>query len=66
MDLSYKDICFILEGLNLLQQHHLTNKDSLNEDIASDAGNDYLFTQSLIKKLEDNINDSRRLTKGNY
>lgn len=43
LNLSYKDIQFIIIALNHYQTNLRSSMESINEDIVSEAGNDYLF-----------------------
>lgn len=55
MNLSYKDIKFILLALELYKNILSLKSIDVNEDLASDAGNDYMFVESLISKLNNEI-----------
>lgn len=55
LNLSYKDIQFIIIALNHYQTNLRSSMESINEDIVSEAGNDYLFVKSLISKLKNEI-----------
>ncbi|WP_414562406.1 MULTISPECIES: hypothetical protein [unclassified Anabaena] len=61
MDLSFKDIQFIVEAIdNLIEkyQERLQQIEEIDEDEASDIGNDTMFLESLRKKLANSLNDN--------
>lgn len=54
MNLSFKDIQFILEAINTLidtYQERLNSVEDLDEDEASDLGNDCMFLEALHQDL---------------
>ena len=58
MELSYKDIQSIILALIEYKESKLTPMGGhTDEDLISDMGNDYLFVESLINKLEDYCNE---------
>ncbi|MBD2384766.1 hypothetical protein [Cylindrospermum sp. FACHB-282] len=61
MNLSFKDIQFIVEAIELLiekYQERLKEIEDIDEDEASDIGNDTMFLESLHRKLGDNLKKS--------
>lgn len=59
MNLSFKDIQFIVEAIELLiekYQERLKQIEDIDEDEASDLGNDTMFLESLRRKLGDSLN----------
>ena len=63
MDLSFKDIKFMIEAVdNLIVKYQerinqIEDSDEY-EDEVSDLGNDIMFLSSLRKKIDDSLNDS--------
>jgi hypothetical protein len=61
MNLSFKDIQFIVEAIDHLiekYQERLKQIEDIDEDEASDLGNDTMFLESLRRKLGDSLNKS--------
>jgi hypothetical protein len=65
MDLSFKDIKFMIEAVDNLMvkyQERINQIEDSNEDKdvdeVSDLGNDIMFLSSLRKKIDDSLNDS--------
>jgi hypothetical protein len=63
MDLSFKDIKFMIEAVDNLMvkyQERINQIEDLDEyeDEVSDLGNDIMFLSSLRKKIDDSLNDS--------
>ncbi|MEH1950120.1 MAG: hypothetical protein V7K77_24670 [Nostoc sp.] len=61
MNLSFKDIKFIIEAIDRLiekYQERLNEIEDTNEDEASDLGNDTMFLESLRRKLANSLNNS--------
>lgn len=60
MKLSFKDIQFIVEALNNLISTYEQRLDSeeINEDEASDIGNDCMFLEALRDDLVKNLKHS--------
>jgi hypothetical protein len=63
MDLSFKDIKFMIEAVDNLivkYQERINQIEDLDEyeDEVSDLGNDIMFLSSLRKKIDDSLNDS--------
>jgi hypothetical protein len=63
MDLSFKDMKFMIEALDNLMtkyQERINQIEDLDEyeDEVSDLGNDVMFLLSLCKKIDDNLNDN--------
>ncbi|WP_319422627.1 hypothetical protein [Pleurocapsa sp. FMAR1] len=61
MNLSYKDLKFILESIDLLLNQYNTRLEKIedskeHEDEASDLANDCMFLESLKSEIEQNIN----------
>ena len=57
MELSFKDIQFTIEAIDLLTgtyESHL-DRQSIDEDEAADLGNGRMFLQSLRHKLSTNV-----------
>lgn len=59
MNLSYKDIKFILLALELYSDILSLESTDVNKNLASNAGNNYMFVESLIKKLNDQLNSQK-------
>jgi len=60
MDLSFKDIKFMIEAVDNLMvkyQERINQIEDLDEDEVSDLGNDIMFLSSLRKKIDDSLND---------
>ncbi|MFN6502350.1 MAG: hypothetical protein RMX65_035925 [Nostoc sp. DedQUE01] len=60
MNLSFKDIKFIIEGIDGLiekYQEQLNQIEDIDEDEASDLGNDTMFLESLRRKLANSLNN---------
>ena len=69
MNLSFKDLKFILEALkHLLSRYDTRLKEIENleehEDEASDLGNDCLFLESLKSEIEENIAKNNSIEHG--
>ncbi|MHC5597494.1 MAG: hypothetical protein ACYTXC_16405 [Nostoc sp.] len=61
MNLSFKDIKFIIEAIDRLiekYQERLNEIEDTNEDEACDLGNDTMFLESLRRKLANSLNNS--------
>ncbi|MFN6558686.1 MAG: hypothetical protein RMY28_002625 [Nostoc sp. ChiSLP01] len=61
MNLSFKDIKFIIEAIDRLidkYQERLHEIEDTNEDEASALGNDTMFLDSLRRKLANSLNNS--------
>ncbi|MDZ8107587.1 MAG: hypothetical protein RM338_18470 [Nostoc sp. DedQUE12a] len=61
MNLSFKDIKFIIEAIDGLiekYQERLNQIEDIDEDEASDLGNDTMFLESLRRKLANSLNNS--------
>jgi hypothetical protein len=63
MDLSFKDIKFMIEAVDNLMvkyQERINQIEDLDEyeDEVSDLGNDIMFLSSLRKKIDESLNDS--------
>jgi hypothetical protein len=63
MDLSFKDMTFMIEAVdNLMEkyQQRINQIEELEEyeDEVSDLGNDIMFLSSLRKKIDDSLNAS--------
>ncbi|MDZ8188602.1 MAG: hypothetical protein RMX96_27575 [Nostoc sp. ChiSLP02] len=61
MALSFKDIQFIIEAIDRLiekYQERLNEIEDINEDEASDLGNNTMFLESLRRKLANSLNNS--------
>ena len=63
MDLSFKDIKFMIEAVDNLMvkyQERISQIEDSDEyeDEVSDLGNDIMFLSSLRKKIDDSLNDS--------
>ena len=59
MNLSFKDIQFIIEAIdNLIETYQERLKNIEDVDEASDIGNDSMFLASLRKDLEKNLEQS--------
>ena len=65
MNLSFKDLKFILEALkHLLNRYDTKLKEIEHEDEASDLGNDCLFLESLKSEIEENIAKNNSIEHG--
>lgn len=63
MNLSFKDMKFMLEAVDNLIEKYQTRIYQIEdldeyEDEVSDLGNDIMFLSSLRKKIDDSLNDS--------
>jgi hypothetical protein len=63
MDLSFKDIKFMIEAVDNLMVKYQERINQIEdsdeyEDEVSDLGNDMMFLSSLRKKIDDSLNDS--------
>jgi hypothetical protein len=63
MDLSFKDIKFMIEAVDNLMVKYQERINQIEdsdeyEDEVSDLGNDIMFLSSLRKKIDDSLNDS--------
>lgn len=63
MDLSFKDIKFMIEAVDNLMVKYQERINQIEdsdeyEDEVSDLGNDIMFLSSLRKKIGDSLNDS--------
>ncbi|WP_445633608.1 hypothetical protein NSTC745_05288 [Nostoc sp. DSM 114161] len=61
MNLSFKDIKLILEAIDRLidkYQERLNEIEDIDEDEASELGNDTMFLESLRRKLANSLNNS--------
>ena len=66
MSLSFKDIKFILEAINLLLNQYNSRLEKIEdqeeyEDEASDLGNDSMFLESLKSEIEQNIDRGEKI-----
>ena len=63
MDLSFKDIKFMIEAVDNLMVKYQERINQIEdsdeyEDEVSDLGNDIMFLSSLRKKIDESLNDS--------
>lgn len=61
MDLSFKDIKFMIEAVDNLMvkfQERINQIEDSDEYEDSDLGNDIMFLSSLRKKIDESLNDS--------
>ena len=66
MNLSFKDLKFILEAINNLLSQYNSRLEEIEdleeyEDEASDLGNDFMFLESLKSEIEQNIDRSEKI-----
>ena len=66
MNLSFKDLKFILEAINNLLSQYNSRLEEIEdleeyEDEASDLGNDCMFLESLKSEIEQNIDKSEKI-----
>ncbi len=59
MDLSFKDMKFMIESLDNLMTKYQERINQIEDlDEVSDLGNDIMFLLSLRKKIDNNLNNS--------
>ena len=66
MNLSFKDLKFILEGIDLLLSQYNSRLSKIEdqeeyEDEASDLGNDSMFLEFLKSEIEQNIDRGKKI-----